>query len=145
VYYSGGLAGSGTKSAVVKTSKGSTLVYCQESPENWFEDFGEGQLNQGMAHVDLDPLFLETVSINAENPIKVFVQLNDEKCMGVAVKRGSKAFDVVELNGGKSNASFSYRIVAKRRGYESLRLDHSKAGEDDPYLYPEIKQTRVVK
>ena len=53
VYYSGGLAGSGSKSCMVKTSRGPTLLYCQESPENWFEDFGEGQLAQGRAYVEL--------------------------------------------------------------------------------------------
>ena len=32
------------------------------------------------------------------------------------------SFEVRELNGGKSDIPFSYRIVAKRKGYEDLRL-----------------------
>ena len=44
VYYSGGLGGSGSKSAIVRTEEGPMAVYCQESPENWFEDFGSGQI-----------------------------------------------------------------------------------------------------
>ena len=43
VYYSGGLGGSGTKSAIVRTNDGPKAVYCQESPENWFEDFGKSK------------------------------------------------------------------------------------------------------
>ena len=39
VYCSGNFAASGTKSCIVKTSKGPAKLYCQESPENWFEDF----------------------------------------------------------------------------------------------------------
>ena len=138
VYYSGGLAGSGTKSCVVKTSKGPTLLYCQESPENWFEDFGEGRLINGRAHVTLDQLFLETVTIDAEFPMKVFVQLEGD-CKGVYVSKGANGFDVIELNQGKSNAAFSYRVVAKRKGFENKRLDYTRAGENDPYLYPDAE------
>jgi len=32
------------------------------------------------------------------------------------------SFEVREGNGGKSDISFSYRIVAKRKGYEDHRL-----------------------
>ncbi len=98
VYYSGGLAGTGAKSCVVKTSRGPTLMYCQESPENWFEDFGKGTLVDGRAHIGLDPLFLETVTIDDAHPMKVFVQLCDE-CEGVYVRTGRTGFDVVELRG----------------------------------------------
>ncbi len=97
------------------------LLYSQESPENWFEDFGEGQLANGKVHIELDPLFLQTVTINSQNPIKVFVQLKDD-CKGTYVKTSSSGFDVYELQGGTSNASFSYRVVAKRKGYEDRRL-----------------------
>jgi hypothetical protein len=136
VYYSGGLAGTGTKSCVVKTSQGPTLLYCQESPENWFEDLGNGQLNQGRTHIELDPLFLETVTIDQDNPLKVFIQVEGE-CNGVYVAKGATGFDVVELNKGTSDISFSYRVVAKRKGFEDRRLDYTAAGVDDPYLYPE--------
>jgi hypothetical protein len=139
VYYSGGLAGTGTKSCIVKTSKGPTLLYCQESPENWFEDFGQGTLANGRTHIELDALFLETVTINAANPMKVFVQLEGD-CNGVYVSKGTSSFDVMELRSGTSNAPFSYRVVAKRKGFESKRLDYTAAGEDDPYLYPEAAQ-----
>ncbi len=136
VYYSGGLAGTGSKSCVVKTSQGPTLLYCQESPENWFEDFGNGQLSRGQAHVDLDPLFLETVTIDPANPLKIFIQIEGE-CNGVYVAKGATAFDVIELNKGTSDISFSYRVVAKRKGFENRRLDYTEAGLNDAYLYPE--------
>lgn len=114
---------SGSKNAVVKVDNGEyRSVYCQESPEVWFEDFGEGQLVNGRTHIEIDPLFLQTVTINNQHPMKVFIQLNDENCKGTAVKRGTTGFDVIELLAGTSNASFSYRIVAKRKGYEDRRL-----------------------
>jgi len=114
----------GTKSAAVKVDNGDyRRLYCQESTEIWFEDFGEGQLSEGHAHIELDPMFLQTVTIDAANPIKVFVQLNDPECNGVAVVRDITSFDVVELLKGTSDASFSYRVIAKRRGYEDYRME----------------------
>ncbi|MBN1425017.1 hypothetical protein JXA88_10705 [Candidatus Fermentibacteria bacterium] len=143
VYYSGGLAGTGSKSCVVKTSQGPTLMYCQESPENWFEDFGEGQLVNGRSHIELDPLFLETVTIDEANPMKVFVELHDESCEGVAVKKGHTGFDVVERKAGRSNGTFDYRVVAKRQGFEAKRLDYCKAAETDSYLFPELREKEL--
>ena len=142
MYFEGGVAGSGSKSCVVRISKGPVLMYSQESPECWFEDFGEGQLNNGRCHIDLDPEFLETVTINADNPMKVFVELNG-KCEGIFVVKGSSGFDVVELHDGVSNVPFDYRVVAKRNGFEQRRLDYCKAAESDSYLYPELHKNEV--
>jgi len=139
VYYSGGLAGSGSKSCVVKTSQGPTLMYCQESPENWFEDFGEGRLVNGRCHIELDPLFRETVTVDAANPMMVFVELGG-KCEGVYVEKGLTGFDVIELHDGGSNVAFDYRVVAKRKGFESKRMDYCKAGETDYYLHSELME-----
>ncbi len=138
VYAAGDFAGSGAKYAVVKTGKGHRLLGCMESPEIWFEDFGEGRLENGKAHIELDPLFLETVTINADHPMKVFVQLKDD-CRGTYVKTWDTGFDVHELQGGISSASFSYRIVAKRKGYENERMRETDVGYDDPTLYPELQ------
>jgi len=143
VWFTGGLAGTGTKSCVVKTSQGPTLLYCQESPENWFEDFGEGKLVNGHCRVELDPLFLETVTIDAENPMRVFIELHDEYCNGVAVKKDLSSFEVVERHGGSSGGTFDYRVVAKRKGFESKRLDYCKAAETDSYLYPELREKEL--
>jgi hypothetical protein len=54
--------------------------------------------------------------------MKVFVQL-EEDCKGVYVtNRSATGFDVVELQGGTSNAEFAYRVVCKRKYYEDERL-----------------------
>jgi hypothetical protein len=140
VYAAGDIGSSGGTYSVLKTSKGHRLLSGIESPEIWFEDFGEGQLTNGRAHIELDPLFLETVTINAQHPMKVFVQVEDENCRGTAVKRGTTGFDVIELNGGMSSSSFSYRVVAKRKGYETERLRETDVGYDDPTLYPELRE-----
>lgn len=118
----GDLCVTGQKNAIVPTSIGMTKVYSEESAEVWFADYGEGQLQGGRATIELDPLFLETVTIDDGNPIKVFVTANDE-CNGVYVKRGAASFEVIELGSGTSNASFSYRVVAKRQNMEHCRFE----------------------
>ena len=111
----------GTKSAVVKLKNGEGVsLYAVEASENWFEDFGSAKLKDGAAVVAIDPLYSETV--NTEIDYHVFLTPRGE-CKGLYVinQKGS-SFEVRELNGGKSDISFSYRIVAKRKGYEDVRL-----------------------
>lgn len=139
VYYSGGLAGSGSKSCVVRTSQGPTLLYCQESTECWFEDFGRGQLVNGRARIELSPLFLETVTVDDIHPMNVFIQLLDD-CKGTFVRTNATGFEVNEVEDGTSNARFAYRVVAKRKGFEAKRLDYCKVAESDTCLYPELRE-----
>jgi hypothetical protein len=139
----------GTKSAVVPTqSYGRRVLYVLESPEIWFEDFGSSKLSNGAARVDLDPVFLETVTINEQHPMKVFITLTSD-CNGVFVEKGRDHFVVRELAGGKSNASFDWRMVAKRRGLEDARLDDwavqeaaMMEGTDAAFLHPAVPEGR---
>jgi hypothetical protein len=142
VYYQGGLGGSGSKSCVIRTSKGPTEMYCVESPENWFEDFGSSKLINGHTHIDLDSYFIETVTINGNQTMKVFIQLKDN-CNGVYVKTGVTGFDVYELNNGTSNAEFDYRIIAKRKGYETQRMKVVENCYLDRFLYPDDNDTAI--
>jgi hypothetical protein len=123
LYGHGDLVCTGSKSAKVKLDNGTAVrLYAEESAESWFSDYGEGKLSDSHAHIELDQLFLQTVTIDAENPMKVFVQVEGD-CNGVYVtNKTSTGFDVVELQEGGSNAPFSYRVVCKRKYYEDNRL-----------------------
>ena len=58
VIVSGAFTVFGPKSAAVPHPDGThRLLYCLESPESWFEDFGKGQLDCGQAEVAIDPNF----------------------------------------------------------------------------------------
>jgi hypothetical protein len=111
----------GTKSASVGTSKGNELLYCMESPGVWFEDFGRGTLANGETTVTLDPLFLETVVIDAAHPMIVTVT-PEGNCNGLYVVPGTASFQVKELGNGNSNTNFSYRITCKRLNYQDHRF-----------------------
>jgi hypothetical protein len=111
----------GLKSAQVDTEDyGPRRLYAVESPGVWFEDFGSARLVAGQAKVNIDPLFLQT--INSRVPYHVFVTpLGD--CNGLFVTdKTATSFEVRELGGGRATVAFDYRIVAKRLGYEDLRL-----------------------
>ncbi len=56
----------GTKSAAVPHTDGSyRQMYCVESPESWFEDFGEASLVNGNGEVQLDSDFATLVDVNS--------------------------------------------------------------------------------
>jgi len=117
----GNFTAAGFKSAIVKVDNGEyRLLYAQESPENWFEDFGTAQMVNGQATVNIDPLYAQTV--NTAVTYHVFLTPEGD-CRGLYVTGKTPAsFEMRELQNGKSNLSVSYRIVAKRKGYENIRL-----------------------
>lgn len=125
----GNLSCTGVKSAVVPIAGRSNRValYAIEGPENWFEDLGGSQLSNGGATVRLEPTFAQTV--NTEVEYRVFLTPNGD-CRGLYVtNKSATSFEVHELGGGTSSISFDYRIIAKRRGFEKLRL----AEQREPY------------
>jgi hypothetical protein len=113
----------GAKNGIVHTdSQGDTFLYAVEATEVWFEDVGSAHLTNGSTTIALDPLFLETVTVSPEHPIRVFITPT-APCNGLWVEKHDTGFTVHELMQGSSNATFDYRVMAKRRGLESARLE----------------------
>jgi hypothetical protein len=137
---SGDLSCDGSKSAVVPVDGGSRKValYAIEGPENWFEDAGSGQLSNGSARIDLDPTFAQTV--NTEMDYKVFPVPNGD-CKGLYITHKTQtSFEVHELGGGTSSVAFDYRIMAKRKGYENVRLaDKTKQFSDQEMQFKRMR------
>jgi hypothetical protein len=107
--------GAGTVSTIADGLNGEKVtLYCPESPEIFFSDYGQGKLVNGKAHIDLDPIFVKNIVVNEKHPLRVFVQLEGD-CNGVYITNKSQnGFDVVELNGGSSNVSFQWNVVCNR-------------------------------
>lgn len=117
-YYNGTqykINGAGSVSTIVKDLNGEEVtLHCPESPEIYFTDYGEGQLVDGVAHIDIDPIFAKNVAINDKHPLRVFIQLEGD-CNGVFVcNKTATGFDVKELQGGKSNTKFQWNIICNR-------------------------------
>jgi hypothetical protein len=137
----GDLSCTGTITGVVPAGAQKVSVYATQSTENWFEDAGGGQLVGGAAHIDLDPIFAQTVNTNV--PYRVFLTPGGE-CKGLYVsQKSATSFDVRELGGGNSNIAFDYRIMAKRNGFENARLaDVTKKYEEMERQQKELRERR---
>lgn len=109
----------GNKMAAVRHPDGSQrMLYCMESPESWFEDFGRARLVRGKAAVKLDRTFAAVV----RGDYHVFLSPEGD-CRGLCVSRRTRhGFEVREVQRGTSTVQFSYRIVARRRGVTAPRF-----------------------
>jgi hypothetical protein len=117
----GNMTAEGTKSAAVGTRKyGTRKMYAIESTEVWFEDFGTAQLTDGVAIIEIDPIFAETV--NLEVGYHVFLTPVGGWAPLYVTNKTPTSFEVRDAD-GKANVAFDYRIVAKRLGYEDLRME----------------------
>ncbi len=112
------------KSAVVKVPDGShRVLYCVESPECWFEDFGRARLVRGRARVRLDRTFAAVVRTGDYH-----VFLSPEGLShGLYVSRRTRdGFEVREHHRGTSTVAFSYRIAARRKDVDAPRFQRVK-------------------
>src|SRR4030095_2228050 len=91
----------GSKNAAVPHPDGShRLLYCMESPESWFEDFGEASLRQGRAIVRLPADFAPLVHTKGYH---IFLTPYGE-CGGLYVSTRTRTqFEVRELGGGRTS------------------------------------------
>jgi hypothetical protein len=91
-----------------------------QSPEVWLEDFGRASLVDGKTVVVIAPDFAGVANLSEEYHV-FLTPLGD--CLGLyVINMMPSAFEVRELNGGKSTIPFSYLIVAKATGSETVRL-----------------------
>ena len=118
----GSLSCTGQIKSLVSAGGGARTVetYSVQSPENWMEDFGSGELKSGVAVITIDAAFAETVTGDAS--YHVFLTPNGDSKGLYVISKTPTTFEVRESGGGTSSLTFDYRIVAKRRGYEAQRL-----------------------
>jgi len=117
-----------------------TRLYNIESPENWFEDFGSGQLSGGRAEVKLEPKFVTTV--NSSMDYHVFLTPNGDSRGLYVARKTATSFEVREQGGGISSIAFDYRIVAKRKGYENVRMENVTQSQKQIAASGERRMTR---
>jgi hypothetical protein len=110
----------GAKSAAVPHPDGShRLLYSMESPESWFEDFGEAKLVKGRAKVRIDPDFAVVADTRSAH---VFLTPYGDSGGLYVSARHRDGFEVCEQGRGSSSLSFSYRVVAKRKDVTAERF-----------------------
>jgi hypothetical protein len=119
VAVTGALTVFGAKSAAVPHPDGShRRLYCMESPESWFEDFGKGQLDCGCADVTIDPDFAAVANVDDYHVFLTQHGHND-----LAVTEQTPHGFRVEGRDPTSTTRFSWRIVAKRKDIPAPRFE----------------------
>jgi len=119
-----GMQYNGTNYKIYGTGNVSTIVndlndkkvtfFAPETPESLFEDYGTGKLVNGKVHIKIDPVFAKNITVNAQHPLRVFIQLNGD-CKGVFVtNKTGTGFDVIELQSGQSNVDFEWHVIGNR-------------------------------
>jgi hypothetical protein len=110
----------GAKSAGVPHPDGShRRLYCMESPESWFEDFGKDQLDCGQAEVAIDPDF---AAVTLLDDYHVFLT-EYGRHSDLAVTEQTPTRFRVEAKDPTSTTRFSWRIVARRRDIPAPRFE----------------------
>jgi hypothetical protein len=119
----------GAKSAAVPHPDGShRQLYCVESPESWFEDFGTGELVNGRAEVSIEQGF---GAVAETDQYHVFLTAYDHAHLLHVTKRTPKGFTVETDNSlailkglkeSELSGTFSWRVVAKRKDIPGERL-----------------------
>jgi hypothetical protein len=124
------------KAAVVPFPDGSKRVlYCMESPDHWFEDFGTGKLKRERAVVKIDRDFAKVIK---RGDYHIFLTPRGE-CHGLYVRsQGGASFEVRELGSGTSSVAFSYCIVGRRKDVKG----HRRFAKIDMRLPPQISRPR---
>jgi hypothetical protein len=121
VYVAGSLTVTGAKSAAVPHPDGSLRrLYCVESPESWFEDFGKGQLECGQADITIEPDFAAVVDLADYH---VFLTAYDGDHLLHVANQTPEGF-TVQAKDTTASGRFSWRVVAKRKDIRASRLEH---------------------
>ena len=110
----------GAKSAAVPHTDGThRRMYCVESPESWFEDFGKGQLECGQAKVAIDADFAAVVDLSDYH---VFLTAYDEDHLLHVANQTPGGF-TVQAKDASTGGHFSWRVVARRKDIAAPRFE----------------------
>jgi hypothetical protein len=138
-----GMISPNPKLAVVLFPDGThRALYCMESPEVWFEDFGIARLKRGRAVVKIDADFVKLIK---RGGYRVFLTPEGD-CRGLYARRKANSFEVRELMGGKSSIAFAYRIVGRRediKGYTRFAKVDPRIAKIDTRLAPTAAARRA--
>ena len=125
----GNINATGSKNRVVKTENyGKRLMNAVESADAFFEDFGTAMTDaEGFCEVQLDDIFLETV--NTDYDYHVFLTpYSDDYASKASIYSKSKDRFIVY---GTPHTRFDWRVSAKQRGYEGIRMEVMEDDNND--------------
>lgn len=137
---SGNLSVTGSKNSLQLTDNyGERLINAIESAEYYYSDFGFGKINNdGECYISIDDILQECVNLDCE--YHIFTQKYNGDI--TSINRHRDYFIVY----GEPETKFSWQYIAKRIGYENVRLDVPDIGtvEDIPVFTDEDLEVKTV-
>lgn len=137
---SGNLSVTGSKNSLQLTDNyGERLINAIESAEYYYSDFGFGKINNdGECYISIDDILQECVNLDCE--YHIFTQKYNGDI--TSINRHRDYFIVY----GEPETKFSWQYIAKRIGYENVRLDVPDIGtiEDIPVFTDEDLKVKTV-
>lgn len=126
----------GSKNSVIKTeSYGQRLLNAYETPEYLFADYGKAKTDEnGSITIYIDPIFLETVNTESKN-YHVFVSPYGQGTVWVK----DVDVDSFVIKSDIPNMEVSWNIVAYRRYYENVRLNHPQEENEERDIIDESR------
>ncbi len=140
------IIGDGVVSTIVKgatSGDSQKIMFAPEAPEVLFEDYGIGQLTNGIANIAIDPILANNILVDNAHPLKVFIQLEGD-CKGVYVTdKTGNGFTVKELQNGNSSVSFSWHIVANRK--DTMNPNNTVSSHFSDLRFPDAPSAIIQK
>ena len=104
----------GVFTSKIPTENGGEVVYGMTASEAELNFSGEGKLENGQAFVPFSSQEQNIIDFNQK--IKINLTLTSDGAIGVYVsEKTDQGFIVKEMNDGRSNATFDWFVIAKRR------------------------------
>jgi hypothetical protein len=120
LHVAGTFTATGTKAATVETASfGQRKLYAVEAPTVRFTDEGTAMLSGGVARVELDPIFSETI----EGELLIHVTPYGRSSLYVE-ERGNNYFVVKSID--ETDIPFAWSVSATRKGYSDIRMEGVK-------------------
>ncbi len=123
-YATGDFHVSGSKSSKQSTiNYGDRLLYARESPDVRYIQEGNARLTNGVARINLDPIFLECIESHTPDS-RWYIQLTPCADVDLYVAEiGEDYFIIKERKGGTSTgAEFTWSLSATRKYYANINL-----------------------
>ncbi len=137
------ILGNGSVSTVVpKSNTENVIMFAPEAPEIFFQDYGQGKLDKGRTHIDLDPIFAKNITVNDKHPLRVLIQLEGQSKGVYVTNKTNKGFDVIELEKGKSNVLFTYFVTANRKDGVDI---NGKTSKNADVRFPAFSKPKKIK
>lgn len=106
-------------------NNGNKLYYTHNYTENWLSDAGVAGTIDNTIAININPIFLESVTFNLTT-LDYIVKFYPTESCNYSITKTATNFTITT----DKDVEFGYEIMAKRKGFESVKLEDAQVIED---------------